>query len=391
MTRTFPLDDRSRWTTGKVILATLAVAGIGLGFYLVYRLRAVVFLVAVAVVLGTVIRPVVNRLQDRGVLRPIGVIAVYLLLALSVFGFMVLVVPLVIDQWSDLVRSLPEYYGSLRAAMLKSPSRILMSLALQLPADPALFPKPERTAEETLNQFARTYAILSLIMKTFLGVFAVLLIGFFWALEGYQVVRTLLRLVPPGRRAAVLGFLVDAERKLGGFIRGQGILSLTVGAAAFVAYSLIGLPNAFVLAIIAGLFELVPYFGPVLGAIPALLVSLGHDPAAAVWVLVATGIIQLVENVWLVPRIMNHSMGVNPMVTLLSLVTFTSVFGVAGGVLALPLAALVQLILDRLTASADAAGPEAAGPPPSGAFDLETIRHEIDLLRGELEEEPFLE
>jgi len=125
---------------------------------------------------------------------------------------------------------------------------------------------------------------------------------------------------------------------MGGYIRGQGILSLAVGLAAFVSYTLIGLPFALVLSIIAGLMEMIPVFGPVLGAIPALLVALSVDPGKAIWVLVATGVIQMLENAWLVPRIMNHSMGVNPIITILSLVAFSSVFGFPGALLALPLA-----------------------------------------------------
>jgi hypothetical protein len=124
-----------------------------------------------------------------------------------------------------------------------------------------------------------------------------------------------------------------------------------VGSAAFIAYMLIGLPYTLVLAIIAGIMEMVPVFGPALGAIPALLVALSVEPGKAIWVLVATGVIQMIENIWLVPRIMKSSMGVNPILILLSLITFSSVFGFPGALLALPLAAIIQLILERIIRS----------------------------------------
>ena len=125
-----------------------------------------------------------------------------------------------------------------------------------------------------------------------------------------------------------------------------------VGSAAFVSYALIGLPYTLVLAIIAGLMEMVPIFGPALGAIPALLVALAFDPTKAIWVVVATAVIQLAENAWLVPRIMTSAMGVNPILILLSLVTFGAVFGFPGALLALPLAAIIQMILERLLLAA---------------------------------------
>jgi hypothetical protein len=99
--------------------------------------------------------------------------------------------------------------------------------------------------------------------------------------------------------------------------------------------------------------EMIPIFGPALGAIPALLAALSTDPGKAVWVLVATGVIQAMENIWLVPRVMKKSMGVNPIIILLSLVAFGSVFGFAGALLALPLAAVIQLIFDRIFMPAD--------------------------------------
>jgi predicted PurR-regulated permease PerM len=118
--------------------------------------------------------------------------------------------------------------------------------------------------------------------------------------------------------------------------------------AAFIAYLLIGLPYTLVLAIFAGVMEMVPIFGPALGAIPALSVALSIDPGKAIWVVVATILIQMLENVFLVPRIMKSSTGVNPIIVLLSLIAFGSVFGFAGALLALPLAAIIQLFVSRV-------------------------------------------
>jgi predicted PurR-regulated permease PerM len=150
-----------------------------------------------------------------------------------------------------------------------------------------------------------------------------------------------------------------AEIKIGGYVRGQGLLSIVIGVLAFIAYLVIGLPYALVLAIFAGVMEMVPIFGPALGAIPAFLVALSIDPSKALWVVVATVVIQLLENAVLVPRIMKNAMGVNPIMVLLSLIAFSSVFGVAGALLALPLAAIIQLTVSRAVVSAAEANRQA--------------------------------
>jgi hypothetical protein len=116
---------------------------------------------------------------------------------------------------------------------------------------------------------------------------------------------------------------------------------------ALVAYVLIGLPNALVLALAAGVMEAVPMVGPLLGAIPAALVALSIAPGRLIWVIAATIVIQQLENTLLVPRIMKKAVGVNPFVTLLALFAFSSFFGIAGALMAIPMAAIIQLALNH--------------------------------------------
>jgi predicted PurR-regulated permease PerM len=347
-------EKKITWTTSQVVLATVFVVCVFLIFWLLYRLSFLILLLLVAIVIGTALRPAVEWLRRRGVHRTAGVIIIYILLAGLVLGFLALIFPLIAEQATQLSQNLPHYYGEIRRALLDSNNRLLQNIALRIPTDLSLlfFAGPS-SGEEVLNQVTQTVFYANLAIRGILGVLAVFLLAYYWTQESNQAVRTLIRLAPLHRRNETREFLQLAENKIGGYIRGQGILCLVVGLAAFVFYSLIGLPYTLVLAIFAGLMELIPVFGPALGAIPALLAALSIDPGKAIWVLVVTGVIQMMENLWLVPRIMKNSMGVNPIIILLSLVAFGSVFGFAGAVLALPLAAIIQLILDRILISTD--------------------------------------
>jgi predicted PurR-regulated permease PerM len=137
------------------------------------------------------------------------------------------------------------------------------------------------------------------------------------------------------------------ETRVGFYMVGQGILCTVIGIMALIAYLLIGLPNALVLALIAGVLEAVPMIGPLLGAIPAALVALSIAPDKLIWVIVATVVIQQLENSLLVPRIMKKAVGVNPFVTLLALFAFSTLFGLAGALMAIPIAAIIQLVLNH--------------------------------------------
>lgn len=340
------------WTTQQVVLATLFVAVVFLTFWLLFRLREVLFLLLISIVVGTAMRPAVEWLRRRGVPHPLAVILIYLLIGLLLIALLAVALPLLADQATQLSQDLPQYYESARQALVSSNNRLLNNLGLRVPPNLTLGITRGATAEQALDRAALTIYFGNSVARAILAVLAIFLLAYYWTQERRPILQTLLRLLPQPRRRAARVFLQTAEEKISGFIEGEGILALVVGSAAFVAYLLIGLPFALVLGVIAGLMELVPIFGPTLGAIPASLVALAIDPRKIIWVVVATAIIQMTENAFLVPRIMKRSMGVNPILILLSMLAFGSVFGFLGALLALPLAAIVQLLIDRTLRSA---------------------------------------
>ena len=336
------------WTTSQVVLATIFVVCVFLTFWLLYSLRMVVFLFFVAIVLGTAIRPAVDWLHRHRISRATGVIIIYLLIAALIVGFAAMTFPLLADQATEISRNVPQYYEDIRNALINSGNRLLQNIGWRMPSQISLLITGSPDTAEMLDQMGQTLLYTNLVFKGILGTLVIFLLAYYWTQESNLIIRSLLRLVSPQQRKKFREFLLLAETKLGGYIRGQGLLCVAVGLAALISYLLIGLPYTLVLAIFAGVMELVPIFGPALGAIPAFLVALSIDPGMAFWVVVATIVIQMLENAVLVPRIMKYSMGVNPIIILLALIAFGSVFGFVGAILALPLAAIIQLLVSRV-------------------------------------------
>src|SRR5690606_36239417 len=154
-------------------------------------------------------------------------------------------------------------------------------------------------------------------------------------------------MLPLNNRASTRELIQKIEQTVGSYLLGQGMLCLIIGALAFVAYLLIGLPHALLLAVFAGLLEAVPIVGPFLGAVPAFIIGLSISPVTGLWVVVASLVIQQLENSLLVPRVMDRTIGIRPLVSLLALVAFGSLYGILGALIALPLAGVIQLLLDR--------------------------------------------
>lgn len=376
MEQTKPASPATNWPPKRIALTTLAVLGVAAAFWIIFRFRLVFFALFSAIVLSTAIEPAVKRLNKLGVPRPVSIIIISLLIIALVVFLISNFAPLLIEQWATITSLVGGWYQDLRETLIESPSLLVRRIARQLPTTlPLSLPTPsvEQAVEEnTLDLVQRAFDIGSAILRSILIVLAVSLLTAFWVLDGEQATRLMLLGVPPDRRENIREYLEEIQGKVGGYTRGLIYLSLIIGVMATVSYLIIGLPNAIFLGIVAGIMEAVPLIGPTLGAIPALLVAASTDPSKIIWVLIATAIFQGLENNFIVPRVMDRAVGINPVASLLAFIAFGSIFGFVGALLAIPLAAVIQLTLNRFLFKA----PLTDQQPPVGRDRFSTLRYE---------------
>lgn len=363
------------WPPRRVALATLTVVAIILAFWILFEFRLVFFSLFTAIVLSTAIKPMVDQLSRRKLSRPAAVIFISLLLVIALVVLIITVAPLIIEQWATMTWFLGNWYQELRRGLVASDSLLVQRIAMQLPAYlPLTIPTPdlESVDNDSLDLIERAFNVGTAILRSILIVLGVALLTNFWILEGDRATRMFLLAIPPTRREGVREFLSEVEAKVGAYTRGLVILSLIIGGMSLVSYIIIGLPNVLLLAIIAGIAEAIPLVGPLIGAIPALAVALSTDPSKVIWVLLATAIFQTLENNFIVPRVMDRAVGVNPVASLLAFIAFGSIFGFVGALLAIPLAAVIQIVLTRFLFQAN----PAEQAPPTGRDMISTLRYE---------------
>lgn len=315
-----------------------------------------------------------------------GIVLVYLLLLAMLISFILLLFPLIVEQGTTIAAAMPGYYQSLREQMITSSSPWIMRLSAFLPATPpSLMPVPQ-TGPQTLASAEQALGYMASAANVVFIATAVLLLALHWTLDGPRTIQSLLQLIPTGKRESISELIAAMETKVSSFIVGQAVLCLVIGIMALIAYLLIGLPNALILALVAGALEAVPMVGPLIGAIPAAMVALSIGPDKLIWVIVVTVVIQQAENNLLVPRVMRKAVGVNPFVTLLALFAFGSLFGIAGALMAIPLAAIIQLVLERFVFR-----PAAMEPDVSDGRDYASrLRYEAQDLTQDLRKQARL-
>ncbi len=357
-------------------LTLLAVLGVVLLFL---RLIDVLIIAFVALVIAITLRPMVSALHHRGISKVLALVLIYLGILGVLGGTFFLVIPVLLDQGGALIRGLPQMYASLVASLAANPAEPIRTLAQLLPTGSQLASQLQAVSGVILSGALG----IGMGVVTFLTqIVSIVALSIYLTLGQSRLERFWLSLAPPAWRPELLSVWREIESHLSGYVRGEILLMASVGVLAGLGYWVVGLPFPLALGALAGLLEFVPMIGPTLGAIPAVLVALTISPHTALLVVVYSIVIQVAENNFLVPRLMGHSVGVSPVVVILAIFAFSSLLGVIGAFLAIPLAAILQVLMDHLVVNAGVGSNEE---PDEGTANITLkMRAQIRRLRAEV-------
>lgn len=339
------------WTAKRVAQATLVALGVGIAFLLLYRFYMVIFLFFVAVTLQVAMKPVVERLRKWGIRPQIGIGLIYVVLISAIALFIWVAVPILIEQIRMVSQQLPSAYAEWRLSLLGFGNRLVRAFAMALPPQLSFAEMGGSAAtgvdDNTLNAMTPLWQSLKTTSYAVFLFAAILMLAYYWTVEGDLITRRLLLLIKAEQREQWRTVLEEMERKIGNYFRGQAILCTIMATVSTAIFLAIGLPYALGLGLIIGLLDAIPMIGPIIGAIPAILVALTMEPDKVLWVIGAITVVQQLEGNFLIPRIMDSSVGINAIVTILAVSAFGLLFGVVGAILAIPLAAVLQILFNR--------------------------------------------
>jgi predicted PurR-regulated permease PerM len=330
----------------------MVVLFMALTFAAAWACRTTLLSLFAGIVCATAMKPFIARLARAGLPGVAAMFVAYALaLAMLVAAVFVLLPPLV-DQVASLVEGLPDTYRTARDQLLAIDSQLVRRVTAELPES-----WPSHDAPVDLDAAKEVLGYGRWLFDGLLVVGAVAIFAFSWSLYEERTLRSFVLLLPDTRREAAKAVIARVQDNLSAYVRGQAFLCMLMALVDFIVFRLIGLPYAFPLALVAGLMEGIPFFGPIVGPVPAALVALSVSPVKAIWVVGAAIVIQQIEGYVLAPRVMHHAMGVHGFVMLLAIAGFGALMGVVGAVLAIPLAAVVQVLLDQFLFRWETPGP----------------------------------
>jgi predicted PurR-regulated permease PerM len=330
-----------------VIFAIASTAAAVLLLWTLYQVREQLLLVYVSGLFATGLAPLV-RLIERRHLLPIGprrlpraaaILVIYAAVLGVLGGLIAAVLPPLVAQaqqlWMDLPSRVDRAQKQLLAWQVLPETVTLTDLLQHAPAGSA----------DVVTTVVK--ALWGFVGGLF-GTVTILLLTFYLLVEAQSVFDVFVRLFPRGHRARVAEVSERAAVKISAWLGGQMLLGLIIGVTTAIGLALMGVPYFYVLALIAGIGELVPMVGPLLSAIPAVIVAFTVSPGLAVAVAVFFAAQQAVENNVLVPKVMGQQVGLSAVTVIVALAIGSELLGLIGAILAVPTAAIMQVLVEEL-------------------------------------------
>lgn len=323
-------------------------------FWFLYIIRDILLMLLAAFVVASAVEPVANWLQRYKVPRALTVIFVYLIILAVLSSVVTLMIPPLTEQVVQLAQTLPQVVDKLQqwgGVVLPGSQEAIVS-----PLQDVLLRFGDNLANVGLNIFQQTRTLFS-------GIFSLLfvfILAFYLVVEK-DALKKLFRLVVPRDHVAYAEHVVDrVQRNIGLWVLAQLALAVVIGLVVGVGLWLLGVKYALVLGLLAGVMEIVPVIGPIVAAIPAVLVALSQSLFLGLATLVFFVLVQQAENNVLVPNIMRKATGLHPLVVLIAVLLGARLAGLTGVILSVPVATIVNILMSDFFKSA-AADEELAG------------------------------
>lgn len=295
--------------------------------WFLYFIRDIVVQVFAALLLVSILNPFIVKLTSLKVPKGLAILLSYVL----IFGFLGLsvgsIIPPLVEETTNLANNLPSFFQNSDVSKYINDD-VVKQITLQLGSVPGYLVK----------------SVFS-FFNNILSVLTVAIFSFYLLLVRDKLDSNLEFLFGKDRSKSISKLINTVEVRLGGWARGQLFLMLSIGILSYIGLLLLGIPYALPLALLAGLFEIVPYIGPIIAAIPAIVLGFGISPFLGFAAIGLTVLIQQIENYLLVPKIMEKSTGVSPIVILVSLAVGYRLAGISGMIMSIPVVLIIQAFI----------------------------------------------
>ncbi len=332
--------------------SVLLIIAVGFALILLWLLRSQIVALMIAVVLASTLAPVIDYAQRRNIPRFLAVILVYLGIIAGLSGMGVLIGPTVVEQIQRLIRRFPAYLEVLR--MVAEDLAVRFGMAEPGSTNPInqLFDTQALTSwtiKSSQQLLVRSYGVTRGILGGVFNLILAILLSGYMLSGANMLIKGIISLFPQPWDERLSAQVIPVSRRMGRYIQGRILVSAILGVVISIGLRILGLSEfAIGLGAIAGLTNLIPFFGPVLGGIPALIVATAQGGFTFLWVLLLFVLIQNLETYVLDPLLVGNSVKVHPLYQLLAVLGGAQILGIIGAIIVPPWVAGGAVLLENL-------------------------------------------
>ncbi len=317
---------------------------VGLWFAQYIDILLVVFL---AVLFSTFLTPVVNLLERLHIHRGIGIVLIYLFVLGVLYGVVSLALPLFTSETQTLLNDLPGYLHSVAGPLskfgIKLPAGGVKNINLQ-----SLLSNFSSGGHQVGAVAGQAVGLVFTVGQLLVFLLAVLVMAFFLTVRKTFTADLVNALAPPAYRPRTISILNQMGQRMGHWVLGQIVITIYYAVAFSLGLTILQIPFALSVGVITGLLEIIPFVGGFVGLLLAALVALSISPISVIWVILLYLIVTNVEAHILVPLVYGRAVKVHPVLVIISLLVGAKAFSLLGALIAVPLAAALQVIVEHL-------------------------------------------
>lgn len=334
------LFSKKKWQ-----LFSLIIIGI-LTFILLFHIREdlknILSPLIWSIVVAYLLDPLVNFIQREKLKRSLAILIIYLIFIgiFIIIGWSI--IPAIIKETKNLIGDMPYYTGQIQEFLLL----IRQSGKSQLPKSINNLLENGITAVEDsiINGIKSAYFTVANFFSGILNIVIIPVIAYYLLKDKEYFIKLAVQFIPKKWRSKIIDVAKDSDKVIGGFIKGQIIVTAFVGIFTALGLYLLNINYAFTIGILTGIINIIPYFGPIIAAVPATIIAFFQGPIKVVWVIVLFFIVQQVEGDIIAPKIIGSNVGLHPVAIIFSLLIGGSFFGVVGMILAVPVAGTIRVV-----------------------------------------------
>lgn len=338
----------------KIILNVLLFIILAVVVFFFYRYRIKIGKILtpffLAVPLTYIVKPLVDKLERKKIPRSAAIIAIYLFFILALVAAGIFFIPELANNTKDLMSTLPEimtryqkmadnFIAALKSSKWSSEIKIVIFNEMQNGIESA-----QKYAADALKMLL--YTVINSI-KMIIDLTIAMVITYYFVKDPDHFKELFLILAPRRFRNIFISVGKEVNLILSGFIQGQLLAALIVGILECIGLMIVGVKYPLVLGMIGGLANIIPYFGPYIGAIPAAAVALTDSPLRLLWTVLVFAIVQQLDNSYISPKIIESKLGMHPVATMFAVLVGGEFFGIIGMLLAVPLFAIIKSVVKK--------------------------------------------